>query len=132
MAPEVALDGHAPYDGNMADVWGCGVILYTLATGRYPFGDESSEQPSVVYQRVVSGQYTEIPTGSVSEPCADLIRAILVPDPAQRATISEIKNHAWFTGQDFPQPPPPGSIGSISSIGSDGLPEFQVPKRGPF
>lgn len=132
MAPEVALDGQGSYDGHMADVWGCGVILYTLAAGRYPFGDESQDQPTVVYQRVVSGQFAEIPCGQVSRECVDLIRKILVPDPAQRATIAEIKAHAWFTGTVFRDPPLPGSIGSISSIGSDGLPEFQWPSYDDF
>lgn len=132
MAPEVALDGQGSYDGHMADVWGCGVILYTLAAGRYPFGDESQEQPTVVYQRVVSGQFAELPRGQVSQECVDLIRKILVPDPAQRATIAEIKAHQWFTGTVFPEPPLPGSIGSISSIGSDGLPAFQWPTYDDF
>lgn len=132
MAPEVALDGQGSYDGHMADVWGCGVILYTLAAGQYPFGDESQEQPSLVYQRVVSGQWAEIPRGQVSAECVDLIRKILVPDPTQRATIADIKSHAWFTGTVFPEPPLPGSIGSISSIGSDGLREFQWPSYDEF
>lgn len=132
MAPEVALDAQGSYDGQMADVWACGVILYTLAAGRYPFGDESQEQPALVYQRVVSGQFAELPRGQVSQECVDLIRRILVPDPAQRATIAEIKAHAWFTGTVFPDPPLPGSIGSIMSVGSDGLPEFQWPSYDDF
>ena len=132
MAPEVALDAQGSYDGQMADVWACGVILYTLAAGRYPFGDESQEQPALVYQRVVSGQFAELPRGQVSQECVDLIRRILVPDPAQRATTAEIKAHAWFTGTVFPEPPQPGSIGSVMSVGSDGLPEFHWPSYDDF
>ena len=97
MAPEVALDSHSSYDGNMVDLWGCGVILYTLATGHYPFGDETVEQPRVVYERVVAGNYAQIAPGVVSQACADLISQILVTDPAQRANIGQIKSHAWFT-----------------------------------
>lgn len=37
MSPEL-LAG-APYNGQLADVWATGVVLFCLVTGRFPFGD---------------------------------------------------------------------------------------------
>ena len=38
-APEI-IDGE-PYDGCAADVWSCGIILYTSLSGTLPFDSES-------------------------------------------------------------------------------------------
>ena len=39
IAPEIVKN--TGYDGQMADIWACGVILYFMMTGRRPFDDES-------------------------------------------------------------------------------------------
>lgn len=102
MSPEVAQDrgGHTPYDGNLADMWACGVILFILVCGKYPFGEPAHEKPPVIYQRIVRGEYTIPP--DISPGCSQLISSLLVTDPARRATPEFVKSHRWFFGHfDF-------------------------------
>ncbi|KAH6761766.1 sucrose nonfermenting protein kinase 2.3 [Perilla frutescens var. hirtella] len=93
IAPEVLH--RKEYDGKIADVWSCGVTLYVMLAGSYPFEDpENPKDFRKTIQRVINVQYS-IPE-HVSEECRHLISRIFVGDPAQRISIPEIKNHPWF------------------------------------
>lgn len=89
LAPEVF--GNQGYDGHLADIWSCGVILYSLLTGRLPFEDDSISR---LIERIVSGKYETIP--NISPQCTDFLEKILVTDPRMRISFNNIKKHPWF------------------------------------
>ena len=107
IAPEIVKN--TGYDGTLADIWACGVILFFMLTGKRPFDDESVHK---LLDKIIIGDF-KFPseqgsggvggTGSgvsgeklVSEDAKDLIRCILNPNPRKRFTIEQIKSHKWF------------------------------------
>jgi serine/threonine protein kinase len=105
LAPEVF--GNQGYDGHLADIWSCGVILYALLTGRLPFEDDSISR---LIEKIVSGKFDQIP--NISPTCADLMEKILVTDPRTRINIGNIKKHPWFS-MNYEEP-----IGEFTDIQS--------------
>ena len=41
MAPEVVSTNGNSYDAKMSDLWSCGVVLYVMLAGQYPFSRTS-------------------------------------------------------------------------------------------
>ena len=79
------------YDGQAADMWSCGVIIYAMVCGFLPFEDPKTNK---LYQKILNAEY-QIPD-FVSESCQDLIRKILCTNPKERLSIQEIKQHPWY------------------------------------
>ncbi|CAI0554163.1 unnamed protein product [Linum tenue] len=85
------------YDGKIADVWSCGVTLYVMLFGGYPFEDpEEPKDFRKTIQRILNVQYNIPDTVQISQECRDLIAKIFVFDPTARISIPDIKTHEWF------------------------------------
>ncbi|CAN6232011.1 unnamed protein product [Urochloa humidicola] len=95
IAPEVL--SRREYDGKMADVWSCGVTLYVMLVGAYPFEDpDDPKNFRKTIGRIVSIQYQIPEYVHISQDCRQLLSRIFVANPAKRITIREIRNHPWF------------------------------------
>ncbi|PNY07750.1 serine/threonine-protein kinase SAPK3-like protein [Trifolium pratense] len=95
IAPEVL--SRKEYDGKIADVWSCGVTLYVMLVGAYPF--EEPEDPRNFRKtigRIIGVQYSIPDYVRISADCRNLLSRIFVADPAKRITIPEIKQNPWF------------------------------------
>ncbi|XP_034041769.1 serine/threonine-protein kinase SIK1 [Thalassophryne amazonica] len=88
-APEV-FEGKE-YEGPQLDIWSLGVVLYVLVCGSLPFDGPSLP---ALRQRVTEGRF-RIPF-FMSQDCENLIRKMLVVDPAKRISIAQIKQHRWM------------------------------------
>ncbi|KAL3813138.1 hypothetical protein ACJIZ3_014406 [Penstemon smallii] len=95
IAPEVL--SRREYDGKLADVWSCGVTLYVMLVGAYPFEDpDDPNNFRKTISKIMTAQY-EIPDYVyISRDCRHLLSRIFVANPYRRIDIKEIKKHPWF------------------------------------
>ncbi|CAI0375316.1 unnamed protein product [Linum tenue] len=95
IAPEVL--SRREYDGKLADVWSCGVTLYVMLVGAYPFEDQDDPKNfRKTINRIMAVQYKIPDYVHISQDCRHLISRIFVANPLKRVTIKEIKSHPWF------------------------------------
>jgi len=89
VAPEVL--SKAGYNGFMADIWSCGVILYVMLAGYLPFRDP--QIPNLL-QKILKGSYEMCP--NFSDPVKSIVEKLLKRDPADRITVDGILDDKWF------------------------------------
>ena len=92
MAPEIVKA--EDYDEKV-DVWASGAILFCLLAGYQPFADASTP---MLLAKIKHGYYNmRHPVWrEISSEAKDLVRHMLVVDPAKRLTARACLEHKWF------------------------------------
>lgn len=89
VAPEVLND--KGYNGAVADIWSCGVILFVLMAGFLPFDEVDL---TTLYGKIKEANFTCPPWFSTS--AVSLIQKILDPNPRTRIRMEGIRSDEWF------------------------------------
>lgn len=84
------LWGSGPYDAKQVDIWTCGITLYVMLFGRYPFQKKEDMLNWI--------QFPNRP--QVSADVKDLILKMVTRSPDARITLEDICSHSW-TSQVF-------------------------------
>ncbi|KNE54181.1 HAL protein kinase [Allomyces macrogynus ATCC 38327] len=93
IAPEEYLG--AEYDGRLVDVWACGIIYYAMLYQGIPWRHATKDDPNFSYY--VANRLTNFEAlDRLTLGCRDLMYKILDPNPATRATVSDILADLWF------------------------------------
>ena len=91
IAPEVLKGEYT----EKCDSWSIGVILYSILSGKLPFGGTSKLE---VYSNIKSGLYdmTIYPLNVVSKEIKDLIKNLLLLNPDKRISVKDALEHKFF------------------------------------
>ncbi|KAI0367313.1 CAMK/CAMKL/CHK1 protein kinase [Pilatotrama ljubarskyi] len=92
LAPE--MRGSEPYAAEPIDVWGSGVILFTMLAGNTPWDEPT--RGSYEFVQYLTGECFDLqPWKRFDDNILSLITGMLAVDPAQRMTLSEVASHKW-------------------------------------
>ncbi|KAK2652968.1 hypothetical protein Ddye_012824 [Dipteronia dyeriana] len=89
VAPEVI--NRKGYDGEKADIWSCGVVLFVLLAGYLPFHDSNLME---MYRKIGKAEF-RCPHWFPPE-VRRLLTKILDQNPCTRISISKIRESPWF------------------------------------
>ena len=93
-SPEVLKNNY----NQKCDIWSCGVIMYILLCGKYPFYGSTEEE---ITRKILIGNFNfdDKHFDNVSENAKDLIRKCLIHDKNKRITVKEALKHEFFSGE---------------------------------
>ena len=127
IAPEVL--SRKQYAGEIADVWSCGVTLYVMLVGAYPFEDANDPRNfRKTIQRIMGVKYSFPANLPLSRECHDLMGKIFVANPLKRISLSQIKQHPWFM-KNLPPELSEKEIGAILESRSSTMQPVEEIKR---
>jgi 5'-AMP-activated protein kinase catalytic alpha subunit len=79
------------YNGFLADIWSCGVILYVMLCGYLPFDGFSNND---LFKKIMKCKVSY--PNNIDKSAIDLMKNILVANPEKRIDISKIKTHPFY------------------------------------
>lgn len=85
ISPDV-LSGK-PYLGKPSDMWALGVVLFTMLYGQFPFYDSN---PQELFRKIKAAEFTIPNDHQVSDNTVMLIKKLLVLNPQQRLTATQV------------------------------------------
>ena len=103
IAPEILLgQGQYRYEGDAADAWSLGVLLYCLLLGRFPFQVRMDKNVCTNFtelkemtKRITKGAFHFPEEYTLTPGVKDLISSLLTVDPGSRLKVGNILNHSW-------------------------------------
>lgn len=97
MAPELLTGTDETYDGPPVDIFACGVMLFIMCYGKFPF----EQAGDVYYRRLHKNAQKAMQQRKIdaTDEFLDLVVGMTENDPAKRYTMADIKKHAWFDGE---------------------------------
>uniref|UniRef100_A0A915Q585 non-specific serine/threonine protein kinase n=1 Tax=Setaria digitata TaxID=48799 RepID=A0A915Q585_9BILA len=91
--PEIVSGASENYRGRKVDIWACGVTLYNMVSGEYPFEGD-------VIMRLfdnIAKQPLKMPSSvQLSKPLEYLLTAMLDKDPEKRMNMHDIRRCEWY------------------------------------
>jgi len=94
MCPEMVRCGHGDSEGygTAADMWQMGLLLFEMLCGTHPFVRETEV---ATLTAILDGTFSFPEGAPVSEQARDLLRRLLVTDPAGRLSATQCLHHPW-------------------------------------
>ena len=96
-APEVLLNDY----NEKCDIWSCGVILYVLLSGTYPFNGKNEQE---ITKKILNGnfEFNSPLFDDVSSEAKDLIKKCLTYDRNERISAINALKHPFFINEINP------------------------------
>nr|ODN92269.1 CAMK/CAMKL/CHK1 protein kinase [Cryptococcus depauperatus CBS 7855] len=94
VAPELGGPPGQGYAAEPVDIWGMGVVLYTLLVGNTPWDEPSDSSPEYCAYR--TGEILRYdPWTRIHGQARSILLGMLAIDPQERLTMEGIKSHQW-------------------------------------
>ena len=100
MAPEIF---NSEYLGKAADLFACGVILFVMHAGNYPWHGQVSIKNGPYsllaqkkYDKFWEFQEKSNPSVNFSEDFKSLVTMMIEPSPQNRICMSDVIGHPWL------------------------------------
>lgn len=113
IAPEYFRGAIGPWDGFAADLWACGLMLYSMVVGCDALFLAPVEDDRTFVKLCLRGQVKSLSskygnmigeTIDLSDDLVDLLQKMLKVDQSERLSLEQILEHPWVRNDDLMAP----------------------------